>query len=628
MAFSMILIYAVMLVSLGLANRRLGFTADVWKLRKLLKWKNQLEVLHRDLDQKQVPRSLYGLLARIRNKKREMLWFEGQSWTYERVERDVDSLAEYLTSNGVADGDVVAVFMTNSPEMVVAMLAISKIGAISALVNSKLRVIPGETFSQCLHTASPSCILSTPDLAPFVLSSLPHHCLNLASFKDIHADNATSFDSSVKSVTLTVTDKTPSHFPTLDSSTAFLIYTSGTTGLPKACIIKNRANVFCAVSASPSPNLRTYCALPLFHGTALFNGLCVTLGNEGTLCLARKFSARNFFADIYHSRATALLYVGEVCRYLVATPPTEFDKKHQCRLAMGNGLREDIYDKFRSRFNIQKTREFYRATEGAVGLEHIGTSSKDAGLVAKRGVLMRWLDNSFVIIRIDPETEEPLRDANGFCIEASPNEVGEAIGRLSSREALTEYLGQRETSEKRLIKDVFTSGDLFSRMGDLLVRDSSGGIKFCQRRGENWRWKGENVSAGEVRTALCNIDGIRDSIAWGVLLKMYDGQAGAAAVTLEDDVSADGVIRVMYDALTSTGLPYYALPRLVRITDSIPVGPTLKHQKKSLVEKPWNPQHPSNEPGISNQLYWLNGTRYERLDEKSWSRIEQGVVKL
>jgi len=102
MAFSMILIYAVILVSLGLANRRLGFTADVWKLRKLLKWKNQLEVLHRDLDQKQVPRSLYGLLARIRNKKREMLWFEGQSWIYERVERGMrfhflDNVVEYYS---------------------------------------------------------------------------------------------------------------------------------------------------------------------------------------------------------------------------------------------------------------------------------------------------------------------------------------------------------------------------------------------------------------------------------------------------------------------------------------------------------------------------------------------------
>ena len=52
---------------------------------------------------------------------------------------DVHRLAAFLESNGVSKKDHIACFMTNSPEMVVTILALSKLGAVSALVNINLR---------------------------------------------------------------------------------------------------------------------------------------------------------------------------------------------------------------------------------------------------------------------------------------------------------------------------------------------------------------------------------------------------------------------------------------------------------------------------------------------------------
>ena len=47
----------------------------------------------------------------------------------------------------------------------------------------------------------------------------------------------------------------------------------------------------------------------------------------------------------------------------------------------------------------------------------------------------------------------------------------------------------------------------------------------------------------------------------------YDGQAGAAGITLEDTSAENGFMTNLYRELKKKGVPSYALPRLVRITE-------------------------------------------------------------
>lgn len=53
-----------------------------------------------------------------------------------------------------------------------------------------------------------------------------------------------------------------------------------------------------------------------------------------------------------------------MCRYCLASPPSDADKAHQVRMVLGNGLRAQIWEEFTRRFNIKKVVEFYGATEG------------------------------------------------------------------------------------------------------------------------------------------------------------------------------------------------------------------------------------------------------------------------
>ncbi|KAE8147444.1 hypothetical protein BDV25DRAFT_132069 [Aspergillus avenaceus] len=558
----------------------------------------------------------------------EALWFENRTWTYHELKDLVDRFAAVLGERDINAGDFVGVFTTNSPEMVVTIYALSKLGAVAALLNTNLR---DDTFTHCLNVSDARFIISTPDLSEFVCSELPHIALNLSSFDNVPTGSTETITAvqlqQYSPFGLTPAKRSPSDL-------TVLIYTSGTTGKPKACAIRNMMTLTTSNpltididNRSKYFPLRTYSSLPLFHGTAFFTGLCYSVGNASTLCLRRKFSASQFWKDIHDSGATRILYIGELCRYLLATSPSPYDQDHSCIVASGNGLRGEIWERFRQRFGVPEVREFYRSTEGVAKFDNYGVGSWGVGKIGFSGPIRRAFEDDVFIVKYDTETEEPYRDPKtGFCVKARLGEEGEAIGRVRSRGMLTEYLRNEEATEKKLLRNVFQKGDIFQRTGDLVVQDQDGWVKFQDRVGDTFRWKGENVSAGEVRDHICRIASVHDAVVYGVKLQGYDGQAGAAGITLEDSSSAveAELMSNLYRELKKKGVPSYALPRLVRITEKVATGVTFKQAKGDLTKKGWDPRIEWN----GDKLYWLDGTKYEKLDERSWSSIEAGQAKL
>lgn len=109
-----------------------------------------------------------------------------------------------------------------------------------------------------------------------------------------------------------------------------LVYTSGTTGLPKAAIIKQKRIYLTSMGFAKQFNVgkkdRIYCTLPLYHSSGGTLGLGMMINCGATLVLRSKFSARNFFKDVHDSKATVTQYIGELCRYLLATPPSTLNQ--------------------------------------------------------------------------------------------------------------------------------------------------------------------------------------------------------------------------------------------------------------------------------------------------------------
>jgi acyl-CoA synthetase (AMP-forming)/AMP-acid ligase II len=67
--------------------------------------------------------------------------------------------------------------------------------------------------------------------------------------------------------------------------------------------------------------------------------------NVGSTCCCR-FSNTKFWSDIKEYKCTVMQYIGELCRYLLLAKPSPLEKQHKLRIAIGNGLRPDIWADF------------------------------------------------------------------------------------------------------------------------------------------------------------------------------------------------------------------------------------------------------------------------------------------
>ncbi len=254
--------------------------------------------------------------------------------------------------------------------------------------------------------------------------------------------------------------------------------------------------------------------LPLYHSVGGVVATFATLVNGGAVVIRPRFSASDFWRDVRDERCTLFQYIGELCRYLVNTPPQPdrnrtlpADGLRQRAAAGGLGAVPDRVSRFPESSNItHPPKEIFRSTTAR------GSRAPSA---AYRPFLANRLP--VALLRFDVEKSEPWRNAEGFCERCAANEIGEAVGLMPAtggeRAGRFEGYADQEASERKVLRNVFKAGDSWYRTGDLMRRDERGFYYFVDRVGETYRWKGENVSTAEVLTAL-DREPRRRSKAW------------------------------------------------------------------------------------------------------------------
>ena len=238
-------------------------------------------------------------------------------------------------------------------------------------------------------------------------------------------------------------------------------------GLPKAVLMTTvrelQVGYAIARYLGLTPATRIYTCMPLYHGAA--HGLCSvpTMHAGGTVVLGRKFSHRTFWPDVVASRATVIQYVGELCRYLLNAPPGPLDRAHSVRMVWGNGMRPDVWEPFRERFGIPVVNELYAATDGLGSIFNRNRGPFLAGAVGLRGAIWNWrYGNDEVMVRMDAETEDILRDKHGFAIRCAVNEPGQVLHRIrpDMLPAVPGYYNNESATMARRITDAFEKGDM------------------------------------------------------------------------------------------------------------------------------------------------------------------------
>ncbi|CAL8359792.1 unnamed protein product [Gadus morhua 'NCC'] len=546
--------------------------------------------------------------------------FEDERFSY----RDADT-----TSNRIANallrhpqyhaGDTVALFMGNEPAFMFICLALAKLGSPAALLNHNIR---SRSLLHCFSCSSATVLIAASELQDAVgevLSSLREQRVTvLLMARDCGVSGMESFSSEVEQASDTPLPRALRSHVTFKSP-AVLIYTSGTTGFPKAAVVnQNRLLMALAVLASNGVTASDviYLNLPLYHTAGFLVGFVGAVETGSCILLRRKFSASQFWVDCRRHKVTVIQYIGEVLRYLCNTPTRPDDRDHCVRLAIGNGLRADVWTDFLRRFGNIGVREFYASTEGNMGfLNYTGK----IGAIGRTNFLQQKLF-PYSLVKYDTEHDEPRRDARGLCIEAVKGETGLLVSKITERAPFIGYVGNEEQTEKKRLRDVLRPGDLYFNSGDLLRLDLEGFLYFQDRVGDTFRWKGENVATTEVADALSLAGCVRDSNVYGVEVPGHEGRAGMAVLTLREGAQFEGVL--VYQQVV--GLPSYARPRFIRIQTEVEVTSTFKQLKRRLVEEGFDPE------SIADPLYVLDeaAQSYISLTPRVYGLLSSGGIKL
>lgn len=535
---------------------------------------------------------------------------ESECLNYRELLERSNRYSRWALDRGLAKGDVVCLLMPNCPEYMAAWLGITRIGGIVALLNTNLS---GASLAHCVCSAKPKLIIVAAKYHDALVRAVPEYD-GLQKVWVSGGDMLQPYSGEPLSGL--------QRRPVSVYDTALYIYTSGTTGLPKAAKVSHfRAMQWThwfAGMVGVTPDDRMYNCLPMYHSVGGVVAVGAVLVGGGSVVIKESFSARQFWDDIVRWDCTLFQYIGELCRYLLRSECSISEREHRIRMICGNGLRLDVWNDFKERFQIPRILEFYAATEGSFSLYNA------EGKPGAIGRIPPFLAHRFpvALVRHDIQREEPERDERGHCIRCAANETGEAIGKISSSGNVGgrfEGYTNEAASEKKILRNVFEAGDAWFRTGDLMRQDEKGYFYFTDRVGDTFRWKGENVATCEVSEAICAFPGVRFANVYGVSVPGTEGRAGMAAIVAEGALNLAALRMHLIDCL-----PGYARPLFLRILEGLPVTGTFKQPKQDLLRAGYDPE------ATSDHIYFNDQDKgaFVPLDQELYGRLQKGLIRL
>jgi crotonobetaine/carnitine-CoA ligase len=486
--------------------------------------------------------TLPGLLASRVAAGPERLFLQdgGRRWSYGRFAAEVAAAARLLAARGVAAGDRVAVVATTGAELVIALMAITRLGAIFVPVNPELRAAEAATI---LTRACPRLVLHGLAQAPLLAEAGAAQAAPLLELESAFA--------ALGDMPCLADD----HPAPRAQDTCLVFFTSGTTGVPKGVMHAHRSFVVAGEGFVErqwlQPDDRMLCILPMFHVNALFYSLGGALAAGAALILGGRFSASRFWPLVAGSRATQVNMLGSIGRILALRPRAEYVPGHALDRVYCVPMPADVQRVFREEFAVRWIAEGYGMSEiPGIFAQPFGSAPH----VGTMGSVCRHPDGR-------PLGEVRIVDAEGRDVP-----MGEAGMLLVRTElAMQGYFEAPELTRAALRDGWFVTGDQ--------VREVAPGVyAFVARDKDIIRRRGENVAAAEIDQAALTCPGVGEAAAVAVPSPL--GEDDILLAIVPDPESGAALTAEAVHAHLRTRLAPAKLPRYVAIVASVPYGPT------------------------------------------------------
>jgi acyl-CoA synthetase (AMP-forming)/AMP-acid ligase II len=483
----------------------------------------------------------------------------GRTITYAELPALVDRTAASLARLGIAKGDVCAVFAANSPDYVIAVLAVARLGAV---VTTASPLYTKDDLAKQLRDSGARLLFTSSALAPTWREVLEGNAVeNIVTFD---APPATPAPRKVVAFsTLVAAEGKPPRVAIDPGDLVALPYSSGTTGLPKGVMLTHRNLVANVLQANSAGHCRhgeevTIAFLPFFHIYGLTVIALLGIWSGATFVVMPKFELEPYLDLIERYRATLLHVVPPVVVALAKHP------------AVANR-------------DFSSLRKLFSGA-APLGADVIDQCTRRIGCVLQQGYGLTETSPAAIITSDDPAKIKPgsvgLPVANTECRVVDP-ETGRDVapgidGEIWIRgpQVMRGYL-KRPADTRAVLDD-----DGWFHSGDIGHADADGHFFIVDRLKELIKYKGMQVPPAELEAVLLSHPAVADA----AVVPFADEEAGEiprAFVVRKGAATADELM-----AFVARQVAPYKKVRRLEFIDAIPKSASGKILRRLLKDRP------------------------------------------
>ncbi|MCE4613983.1 MAG: AMP-binding protein [Desulfurococcales archaeon] len=485
-----------------------------------------------------------------------LVFQDGDKYSYRDVDNLSNSLATAFHQDGVRETDKVAIFALNSPEWILSYFGLLKIGATPVTVNTafiKDPLIYNLKKSDSKYLVVDSRLIKAYKDVEDKLDNISR--LFIIGGNGIDPSLEPRKEYSFVNEMLNVNPDKSIQIQKYWKDPSAMILTSGTTGPSKVVVETNAQFIATALlmvdAGGINANTVNYVYLPLFHIMALDLSTLGTMLGNGKMILVERFSTK-FWDDVKKYKVTYFHAVGPILEMLLKQPSTPAEKDHDKIIAHAYASKE-IWNIAQERFNILITGG-YGGTEAGIPI----APTYDLVISGKVPAGSCGLVAPFIEVKIMDELGRFL----------PPNKVGEIVIRPSLPwTTFLEYYNMQEATVKAF-------RGLWFHTGDAGYFDENGFLYFVDRLKDAIRRKGENISSYEVEQILLKNPRIQGTAVVPVKSEVGEDEVMAVIIPASNDVTPEEIVKYSME-----NMPYFWVPRYIRLLDALPRTPTGRIQK-------------------------------------------------
>ena len=518
-----------------------------------------------------------------RKGRRHFLTFQNRvgdvfEYTYAAFDEDVNRIANVFLDLGIEKGDHVALHLHSSPEFLMCLFGLAKIGAVAVPINEQYLADEAEYI---LENSDAICVVVKPlfyETYQELLARGHYFPKGVVVARAGTESPKSNIDfSSIYTPLGTVEEGQQGIYDfwmmrceqsailrdscelTSDDPVQ-IIYTSGTTSRPKGVVLTHANMVFSGLYGDWEVSLRgsdrVLTSMPACHSNFQLAALMPVITAGASLIIVEKYSATRFMKQIRHYKATVIQCVAMMLRTLLLQPVDPEEKNH-C-------VREVLYfipitdaekEEFEQRFNM-RIMNTYGSTES------IGWAITDPPVGARNWPSVGRAGLGYKARICDMEDNE-----------LPPGEVGEIqIKGERGRSVMLEYYNNPEATENTF------SADGWLKTGDQGYQDDNGWFYFVDRKVNMVKRSGENISTTELEEILEQHPAIAEAAVIGVPDPIRD-QAIKAFVRFApgESMTLAEVEQYCKDHMAS-----FKVPTFYEVVEDFPRTCSMKIEKKLL----------------------------------------------